>query len=77
MPNVTIISRGTIVNIFSTRCDKITECWGNEDENNCGGFSGLILEMGYKVNDVSLKIQENYCKAIDAIVENEWYVNRY
>ena len=41
-PNVTIISGGTIVNIFSTRCDKITECWGNEDENNCGGFSGYI-----------------------------------
>ena len=42
MPNVTIISGGTIVNIFSTRCDKITECWGNADENNCGGFSGYI-----------------------------------
>jgi hypothetical protein len=41
-PNVTIIPGGTIVNIFSTRCDKITECWGNADENNCGGFSGYI-----------------------------------
>ena len=42
MPNVTIISGGTIVNIFSTRCDKITECWRNADENNCGGFPGYI-----------------------------------
>ena len=44
---------------------------------HCGGFSGLILEMGYKVNDVSLKIQENYCKRIAVLVENEWYGNKY
>ena len=42
MPNVTIIPGGTIVNVFSTRCDKINECWGNADENNCGGFAGYI-----------------------------------
>ena len=34
-----------------------------------GGFTGLILEIGYKVNEVSLKIIETNVK--------EWYVNKY
>ena len=34
--NVTVIPRGTKVEIQATRCNGIPECWINEDEEGCG-----------------------------------------
>ena len=55
-PNVTIIPGGTIVNVFSTRCDKIAECWGNADEYNCGGFAGYI---NFTMGNLQYHIKQN------------------
>ena len=34
--NVTLIPEGTIVEIPATRCNGVSECWNNEDEEGCG-----------------------------------------
>ena len=36
MYNFTVIPAGTMVQIVSTRCNGISECWNNEDELKCG-----------------------------------------
>ena len=34
--DITVIPYGVIVNIETTRCDGIIECWNGEDEDMCG-----------------------------------------
>ena len=42
--NIPVINHGTVVEIESTRCNGITECWNDEDELECSfSTSGTIL----------------------------------
>ena len=43
---VPVISYGTVVEIPSTRCDGIKECWDNSDELDCGFSTHFTVVAG-------------------------------
>ena len=49
-PDITVLSKGIMVRILSTRCNGVPECWGNVDELNCGFSTSITLLFGKKQN---------------------------
>ena len=50
IPDVTVLSKGIMVRILSTRCNGVPECWGNVDELNCGFSTSITILFGKKQN---------------------------
>ena len=51
--NVIVIPGGTRVDILATRCNGVSECWNNEDEESCGLGQWGTTSIGnkYKIID--------------------------
>ena len=46
--DIPVINYGTIVEIQSTRCNGINECWNDEDELECGFSTSITIFVGMK-----------------------------
>jgi hypothetical protein len=46
---VTVIPNGTTVQVLSTRCNGIPECWNNEDEYKCNPNSTETIFTGKSI----------------------------
>ena len=44
--NITVINYGTVVEIQSTRCNGIKECWHDIDELECGFSTSSTIFVG-------------------------------
>ncbi len=44
--DIPVINYGTVVEIQSTRCNGIKECWDNIDELGCGFSTSLTILLG-------------------------------
>ena len=46
VPDIPVISSGTVVEIQSTRCNGIKECWNDIDELECGFSTSDTILIG-------------------------------
>ena len=44
--DIPVINYGTVVEIQSTRCNGITECWNDVDELKCGFSTSFTIFVG-------------------------------
>ena len=44
--NIPVISYGTVVDIQSTRCNGMKECWDGGDELECGYNTSFTIKAG-------------------------------
>ena len=45
-PDAVVINKGTIVDILSSRCNGVSECWNNLDEDWCGFNTYITIAVG-------------------------------